>query len=460
MKEISHLLIFISSVVSSLSAVEVIWDSPQKISISDNYDGNPVTAIDARGNAVAVFTAIENTNYLTRASTFIRKSKSWTSAVTLSSAPNAISPQVSTNAAGFTMAIWSDSEKIWASHSNLAEPPANLWSSETSLSPLGEFGSLPQVGITSNGKTVAIWVSSVSSPFSFIRGAIYSPKKNSWSSSLILSATDSVTGAPQLAVNESGEGVAVWLIKKNGFNVVQAARYRASKDKWTNPFTLSEEGQNAFTPQVAIDPSGNAVVVWRRSNGTHLIIQSSSFDAQSKKWTQPVNLSNKNYSSNQPLVGINGDGESLAIWVERVGLNFVIKGVTGSTDIPGQWSKRITFSDPQFNGINPSLATSSNKNGVLLYQLDRGIQENDLISSEIYSFKKGLITDRKILTQKESNATTPNVKMNAKGKILAIWKEASSSQNFIVARTGKLKPRGTINPPSSQSNPSRFPCRS
>jgi hypothetical protein len=34
------------------------------------------------------------------------------------------------------------------------------------------------------------------------------------------------------------------------------------------PQTLSGAGQNASEPQVAVDPNGNAVATWGRSDGT------------------------------------------------------------------------------------------------------------------------------------------------------------------------------------------------
>jgi hypothetical protein len=37
---------------------------------------------------------------------------------------------------------------------------------------------------------------------------------------------------------------------------------------WTAPLTLSPAGQDASSPQVAVDPNGNAVFVWQRYDDT------------------------------------------------------------------------------------------------------------------------------------------------------------------------------------------------
>ncbi|MHA2429106.1 MAG: hypothetical protein ACXADB_13885, partial [Candidatus Hermodarchaeia archaeon] len=45
---------------------------------------------------------------------------------------------------------------------------------------------------------------------------------------------------------------------------------------WNQPaINLSEAGQDALRPQVAMDETGHAVAVWRRSNGSNYIIQES-----------------------------------------------------------------------------------------------------------------------------------------------------------------------------------------
>jgi hypothetical protein len=84
--------------------------------------------------------------------------------------------------------------------------------------------------------------------------------------------------SPQAAVDPSGNSVAVWY-RSNGPNFVIQAATRAAGGTWRAPVDLSVAGQNAFSPQVAVDPAGDAVTVWDRFNGANFIVQSAGYDA-------------------------------------------------------------------------------------------------------------------------------------------------------------------------------------
>jgi hypothetical protein len=50
---------------------------------------------------------------------------------------------------------------------------------------------------------------------------------------------------------------------------------------WSAPVELSAPGHTAFEQHVAIDPQGDAVAVWQRSNGTVSVVQAATRPAGS-----------------------------------------------------------------------------------------------------------------------------------------------------------------------------------
>jgi hypothetical protein len=60
--------------------------------------------------------------------------------------------------------------------------------------------------------------------------------------------------------------------------VIQAAVRSARNGRWRPPVDLSAAGQNAGIAQIAVDPRGNAVAIWRRSNGVNMIVQAAGYD--------------------------------------------------------------------------------------------------------------------------------------------------------------------------------------
>jgi hypothetical protein len=75
-----------------------------------------------------------------------------------------------------------------------------------------------------------------------------------------------------------GNAVAVWTRSNGSAAVVQAA-LRPVGGGWAPPQDLSAAGGDANSPTVAYDGAGNAVAAWGRSNGAHVVAQAVGLDA-------------------------------------------------------------------------------------------------------------------------------------------------------------------------------------
>src|SRR5258706_501122 len=88
-----------------------------------------------------------------------------------------------------------------------------------------------------------------------------------WLSRVDLSVVGQAGDVPEVAVEARGNAGAAWE-GFNGANTVVQGAVRAAGGVWQAPVDLSVGGEDAIDPQVACDGQGNAVAVWRRSNGT------------------------------------------------------------------------------------------------------------------------------------------------------------------------------------------------
>ena len=93
-----------------------------------------------------------------------------------------------------------------------------------------------------------------------------------WTAPVELSATGQNAFSPQVAVNADGDAVFTWR-RSDGTNDRIQARARSAAGVLSDVQTLSAQGQNAFSPQVAIDADGDAVFTWLRSDGSNLRVQ-------------------------------------------------------------------------------------------------------------------------------------------------------------------------------------------
>ena len=114
---------------------------------------------------------------------------------------------------------------------------------------------------------------------------------------------------------------------------------------WHNPASLSDnispDGQNAVNPQVAMDDNGNAIIVWKQSDGTYGQIFKSEYRAGI--WTNPSGLSD-NISPDgrgvySPYVAMDNDGNATVIWTQGSGDTYK------SEYRDGVWINPVSLSD-------------------------------------------------------------------------------------------------------------------
>ena len=84
---------------------------------------------------------------------------------------------------------------------------------------------------------------------------------------------------PQIAIDGSGNALAVWQQFDGLRNNIWSNRYTAgTTNSWSTPTLIETDNTGgAFDPQIAINASGNAVAVWTQSDGTRYNIWSNRY---------------------------------------------------------------------------------------------------------------------------------------------------------------------------------------
>src|SRR5204862_456629 len=128
---------------------------------------------------------------------------------------------------------------------------------------------------------------------------------------------------PQVAVDSAGDAVVVWR-RFDGSNYRVQARARTPGGAWSAIQTLSDPGQNAAAPQVGVDSAGDAVVVWRRFDGTNYRVQARA-RAAGGAVSAIQTLSDPGQSASVPRVGVDSAGNAVVVWRRFDGANYRIQ---------------------------------------------------------------------------------------------------------------------------------------
>jgi hypothetical protein len=231
---------------------------------------------------------------------------------------NASAPRIAVDQQGDAVAVWERSngsnDVVQAS---VRPVGAGAWQPAVDLSAAGANTQYATVGSDARGDAVAVWQSYDGTEYT-VWAAIRPVATGTWQTPVQLSALGVFTMTPQVAVDPQGDAIVVWTyyddIDHHFF--VQADR-RLAGGGWEAPVQLSAFGQHAQNPQVAFDAQGDAVVVWDRYDGSHRIVQASRLKAGGPVWEVPINLSAAGEDATGEQVALDSQGDAIAVWTRR-----------------------------------------------------------------------------------------------------------------------------------------------
>ena len=229
---------------------------------------------------------------------------------------------------------------------------------------------------------------------------------------------------PQIAVDEAGDAVAVWK-RSNGTNfVIEAATSPAGKG-WSLPSKLSDGTQNAERPQIAVDAAGDAVAVWARSNSTHLVVEAATHPTGGG-WSLPSKLSDEAQSAFNARVAIDAVGDAVAVWERSNGTHEVIEATRHPAG--GNWSAPNKLSDEAQTAAEPQVAVDQAGDAVAVW--DRFNGTNQVVEAAAHPAGGGWSVPSKLSDEAQS-AGEPQIAVDQAGDAVAVW-ERSNGPNFVV----------------------------
>lgn len=312
------------------------WGPPVRIENNGNDAADPSVAMDSAGNAVVVWLQSNGSINQIWSSRYIAASNTWSAAASIQSvAQRSDDVVVSMNASGTAFAVWSQYDgianmRVWGNR----YVPGTGWGAAAQVQSTTQYSSAADVAVDAGGNAIATWSEDGGS--NRILWANRYVAGTGWSGAAVIKSGATYAEPPRIAMNSTGQAVVVWNQSdgnvNNTLNQVWVNRYVPSNG-WAGAAQIPGRPPDQQTGGVvvAVDESGNAVAVWAQYNDVGFQTWGARFNP-SVGWGAAAAISGS-VDAYGHSVATDASGNALAVWIQP--------GGGGSTAANRLWSARF-----------------------------------------------------------------------------------------------------------------------
>jgi hypothetical protein len=239
-----------------------------------------------------------------------------------------------------------------------------------------------------------------------------------------------------VAIAPSGEAVVVWHRRLSAYHSVSEAAGRTAGGSFGGPVAISSEKWHSLDHHVAMDPTGNAIIVYRKSNDFSTYNLFAVTRAAGGAFSAPVEVSDGEERNGtfvvNPDVGMDAAGNAIATWVQNDDwkVHYAIRPAGGDFGPPQ------AIANPADYAFEPDYAVAPNGDAAAVWTGNDG-----LVYAAVRRNGHPFGAPQVVNTAGGGNPL-PNVAMDAKGNAIVTWAacEPGGCENAYVLYS--LRPAG------------------
>lgn len=302
-----------------------------------------------------------------------------------------------------------------------AAPVMASWSKPETLTSYAHEASSPVVAVNATGYAIAVW-SEFNGENVKIRSAVRHSEAG-WSTATDLSVSGEDAYSPSVAMNASGNTIVAWEAY-DGLSSKINVKLRTFGGSWSEVITISDPWVNSFNAKVTIDNIGNAVVIWESYDTENISIQAvrrTYFGV----WGNPETISTRTDYAFQPDVVSSSNGNVVAIWTAYDGVHLYTES---ASLVNGFWTDPEYLSDSFFDAINPQITISASGDALAVWS---GFDGSNFTIQASIKFADNDWSPSMVLSAPGQDAYYPQAAMDAAGNAVAVWSRNNGS-NFVI----------------------------
>lgn len=222
-------------------------------------------------------------------------------------------PSLALDNNGNAVAVWIHKDETGPCVQAATQAFKGNWSNLTNLSCGKGSGLEASVAVDGKGNAIALWNVLNNGIYSIYTASLPAGgKKWMMTDSPLATSTDEIYWS-SLLMNDQGDALALWIqTSQLGIEgTFQGARFSAESKKWELLENFPQPNIRDFS--FAIDPAGNAVLVWQELLEADLI-KASTLNRNASSWSLPKIISEPDVEL--PRVHVDKKGNAVATWAE------------------------------------------------------------------------------------------------------------------------------------------------
>jgi hypothetical protein len=397
---------------------------------------NPQVATSQYGNAIAVWEQWDGTRYNIWANRLDESTWNWGTAqlIETDNVGNARDPQIAMDQIGDAIAVWTQYDgttglhHIWANRYT----PTSRWGIAGSIESAGFDASNPQVAMDMFGNAIAVYTWSIDVNLNYVIAERYTPA-GGWAEGWILQSEGRDVESPQIAMDQDGDAIAVWAQDDGtGHYHIWANRYTGFSDIWGGAGRIEGNAGTAYFPQVAMDQVGNAVAVWAQYDGTRLSIWANRYRTGSVWGTAELIETDNACDAYHPQIAMDPVGNAVAVWSQAEGVRSNIWANRYTTS-SGWGTAGLIETDNTGDALSPQVAIDpSTGNAIAVWEQDDGTRYNiwaNQLDGNTYTWGMAQLIE----TDNTGDAYYPQIAMDPlTGIAVAVWCQRDYTPRYNI----------------------------
>ena len=301
----------------------------------------------------------------------------------------------------------------------------SAWGASQWLEEIGAgSSSAPQIAVDAELNALTVWQYEDAAGTSIFASRY--TRADLWGTPVAIDSGAGGSSKPKLAVDDAGNGFAVWEQREEGAAIsrVWTSRYAVDDGAWSAPELLqSDQITTARSPSIAADAAGNAIAVWLLlDTDTGNIVMRANRYTLGAGWGSPESIdeSPTPRAGTSTAVGMDGDGNAIAVWSRPTVAGTAIwanRYAAGST-----WGTAQAIKPDTITGVEGvRLAVGQSGDAFVTWAQSDGARD------DIWGIRfsgSSWETPERLDTYEDGNKQQPDIAVGGSGVAHAVWSQA------------------------------------